>query len=256
MEKDNLLEILKNLDLELKDFTFNGKMTDIIKFYDELRNRFQYDISQFLIIQRKSEIYIEKESVNVDGSHSKTFGVFYVFKVLGIDYEYYDFLFNDEFNIVDKSYDDQENKIEVVYNGRREFSHNSYETADILMSKIVDRIEKDKNINEFFDYINKFCYPNMGGYAAVENAFLIGTLYFEKNEIKASLKYFEQMKKVKSISELTISEFYKKAANLFYDKGFKEEALKMIESGLVLNPKLSVKKMKKNIETELGKSMI
>jgi hypothetical protein len=256
MEKANLLEILKTLDSELKDFTFNGKMTDLIKLYDELHNKYQYDISQFLIIQRKSETYIENESVNVDGSHSKTFGIFYVFKILGIDYEYYDFLFNDEFSIADKSSDDSENKIEIVYNGRKEFSHNSYKTADILMSKIIDRIEKNKNINEFFEYIKLFCYPNMGGYAAVENAFLIGALYFEKNETKKSVKYFEQMKKVKSISELTISEFYKKAAYLFYDKGFKEEALNMIESGLILNPKISVKKMKKNIETELGKSTI
>jgi hypothetical protein len=251
MKKNNLLDILKTLDSELKDFTFNGKMTDIIKFYDELRNKVQYDISQFLIVQRKSEIYVENESVSEDGNHSKTFGVFYVFKVLGIDYEYFDFLFNDEFSIVDKSYEDTENKIEVIYNGRKEFSYNSYDTADILMSKIIERIEKDKTIDEFYGYIKKYCYPNMGGYAAVENDFLIGTLFFEKNVIKASLRYFEQMKKVESISELTISEFYKKAAILFYDKGLKTEALKMIESGLTLNPKLSVKNMKKNIEAEL-----
>lgn len=43
MEKNNLLDILKTLDSELKDFTFNGKMTDIIKFYDELRNKVQYE---------------------------------------------------------------------------------------------------------------------------------------------------------------------------------------------------------------------
>lgn len=252
MEKENLLEILKSIELEIRDFTFNGKMTDIIKFYDELQNKFEYNISQFLITQRKSEIYVGNESINDDGINSKSFGVFYVFKVIGIDYEYYDFLFNDELSIDDKSYDDKENRIDVIYNGRKEFSYNSYETADILMSKIIDRIEKGKNIDEFFNYIQKNCYPKMGGYAAVENAYLIGLLYFEKNEIEISTQFFEQMREVKTISEITISEFYKKAANLFYDKGFKAEALKMIESGLVMNPKLSVKKMKKNIETELG----
>jgi tetratricopeptide (TPR) repeat protein len=251
MKKENLLEILKSIESEIKDFTFNGKMTDIIKFYDELQNKFEYDISQFLITQKKSEIYVGSEAVNDDGINSKSFGVFYVFKVIGIDYEYYDFLFNDELSIDDKSYDDKENRIDVIYNGRKEFSYNSYETADILMSKIIDRIEKGKNIEEFFNYIQKNCYPNIGGYVAVENAYLIGSLYCEKSEIKVSAKFFEQMKKVKTISEITISEFYKKAANLYFERGYKAEALKMIESGLVLNPKLSVKKMKKNIETEL-----
>jgi hypothetical protein len=56
------------------------------------------------------------------------------------------------------------------------------------------------------------------------------------------------MKEINSISEITISEFYKKAAMLFYDKGLNPETLELLKFGLELNPKLSVKKIMKNLE--------
>ena len=56
------------------------------------------------------------------------------------------------------------------------------------------------------------------------------------------------MKEVKSISEITISEFYKKAALLFFDKGLNSETLILLKNGLELNPKLSVKKIMKLVQ--------
>ena len=56
------------------------------------------------------------------------------------------------------------------------------------------------------------------------------------------------MKGVKSISEVTISEFYKKGALLFFNKGLNSETAILLKYGIELNPKLSVKKMMKLIE--------
>jgi len=251
MDKNLLLQLLKNVDADLKDFTFNGKETDIISFYDEINEKYEYDISQFLIIQKKSEILIENKPKNIDGSSIISFSTTYNLKVLGIDYEFLEFLFNDGLALADKNLINEGSKTEIIFNGRVIFKRNSYETSDILMSKIINSINYDKNIDELYAFIENNCYPNMGGYAAVENAFIIGSLYFEKYDYKHSYDYFNKMKNVDSISKLTISDFYKKAATLFYEKELYSEALKLIETGIGLNSKLSVKKMKSKIENKL-----
>ncbi len=253
MDKDFLFQILNKLDVELKDFTLIGKESDIINFYKELNNKYEYDLSQFLIIQRLHQIKTINQSLNDNTSNYQLYEIVYTFKIMGIDYDFFIFLFNDNISITDLSYADKQNNLELIYNGRREFGLNQYATTDILVSKIIDRIKKDKDIEELFNYLKKNCYPNVGGYTVLENAFLIGTEFFEKENIKSSLKYFELMKRVKGISELTISEFYKKTASLFYEKGYKAEALAMINFGLELNPKLSVKNLIKKIENESKK---
>jgi hypothetical protein len=116
------------------------------------------------------------------------------------------------------------------------------------MFKIANNIEINKDITQIYKIIDSMCYPNMGGYAAVENAFLIGSLYFEKSDYSNSIFYFEKMKGVKSISVVTISEFYKKAGLLFFNKGLNSQTVILLKYGLDLNPKLSVKKIMKLIE--------
>lgn len=248
MDKRSLYDNLRTIEESLKGFTINCKMSDIVKFYDELNETSQYDMSQFLVIEMKTEIGYKYLSAMNGDLYSNNLEVFYVFKVLGVDYDFLEFLYNNELIISDKSYDDEVNKIRVVYNGRREFNSNSYQTSEILMNKIEIRIKESRDIDDIFNYLNKNCYPNIGGYVQVENAFIIGNLYFEVDKYSNSIVYFKKMKEINSISEITISEFYKKAAMLFYDKGLNSEALELLEFGLELNPKLSVKKIMKNLE--------
>lgn len=249
MDKQSLYDNLKTIEESLKGFTMNCKMTDIVKFYDELNETSQYNISQFLVIEMKSEIGYKNEPIMNEDYYINNLEIFYVFKVLGVDYDFLEFFFNDELSISDKSYDDEVNKLKVIYNGRQEFNSNSYATSEILMSKIASRISQSLDITDMFDYLINNCYPNMGGYAAVENAFIIGNLYFEGDKYSNSIIYFKKMKEINSISEITISEFYKKAAMLFYDKGLNPETLELLKFGLELNPKLSVKKIMKNLES-------
>lgn len=249
MEKESLLQSLREIEELYKDFSMSCKMTDIVKYYDELNDKYDFNMSQFLIVGMKTEINSNKTLLTNDGnSYSIEMSITYLFKVLGIDFEFLDFLYNDELSIADKSYNDEVSQFEHVYKGRREFNLNSYTTADILMSKIADSIEINKDITQLYNFIDNTCYPNMGGYAAVENAFLIGSLFFEKCNYTNSILYFEKMKEVKSISEITISEFYKKVALLFFNKGLNLETLMLLKYGLELNPKLSVKKMMKLIQ--------
>lgn len=248
MDKQSLYDNLKIIEESLKGFTMNCKMTDIVKFYDKLNEFSQYNISQFLVIEMKSEIGYKNEPIMNGDHYTNNLEIFYVFKVLGVDYGFLEFLYNDELSISDKSYDDEVNKLRVIYNGRREFNSNSYATSEILMSKIASRISQSLDITDMFDYLINNCYPNMGGYVAVENAFIIGNLYFEGDKYSNSIVYFKKMKEINSISEITISEFYKKAAMLFYDKGLNSETLELLKFGLELNPKLSVKKIMKNLE--------
>ena len=249
MEKESLLQSLREIEELYKDFSMSCKMTDIVKYYDELNDKYDFNMSQFLIVGMKTETNSNKTLLTNDGnSYSIEMSISYLFKVLGIDFEFLDFLYNDEFSIADKSYNDEVSQFEHVYKGRREFSSNSYTTADILMSKIANSIERNKDITQLYNFIDNTCYPNMGGYAAVENAFFIGSLYFEKGNYTNSILYFEKMKEVKSISEITISEFYKKAALLFFDKGLNSETLILLKNGLELNPKLSVKKIMKLVQ--------
>lgn len=248
MDKHSLYDNLKIIEESLKGFTMNCKMTDIVKFYDKLNESSQYNISQFLVIEMKSEIGYKNEPIMNGDHYTNNLEIFYVFKVLGVDFGFIEFLNNDELSISDKSYDDEVNKLRVIYNGRQEFNSNSYATSEILMSKIASRISQGFDITDMFDYLINNCYPNMGGYAEVENAFIIGALYFEADKYSNSIFYFKKMKEITSISEITISEFYKKAAMLFYDKDLNSESLELLKIGLELNPKLSVKKIMKNLE--------
>lgn len=248
MDKQSLYGNLKTIEESLKDFSMYCKFTDIVKFYDELNETSQYNISQFLVIEMKSEVGYKTEPVLNEGLYSSNHEIFYAFKVLGVDYDFLEFIYNDELLISDKSYDDEINKLRVVYNGRREFNSNSYATSEILMEKIASRISRSLDIADIFNYLDANCYPNMGGYVAVENAYIIGDLYFQRDEYSNSIHYFKMMKEINSISEVTISEFYKKAAMLFYGKGLNSETLELLKFGLELNPKLSVKKIMKSLE--------
>ena len=97
MEKESLLQSLREIEELYKDFSMNCKMTDIVKYYDELNDKYDFNMSQFLIVGMKTEINSNKTLLTNDGnSYSIEMSISYLFKVLGIDYEFLDFLYNDE----------------------------------------------------------------------------------------------------------------------------------------------------------------
>jgi tetratricopeptide (TPR) repeat protein len=172
--------------------------------------------------------------------------MFLKYKLIGIDYEFLDFRYNDELKI--------ENILieHINYKGRRDFNNNSYFTTNILIEKIQSMVIRNftnEIIFNIFNLINEKCFQNIGGYAAIQCCNEIAYSFAENGNITESLKYFNLIIIHKSdIADSTVGGFYKLAAEYYINLGYKKEALIMIDMGLRIYPKLAVKKMKKLID--------
>jgi tetratricopeptide (TPR) repeat protein len=239
MNKNELYEILKIVDSEFATLPYFS-MSELVTYYQELAEKYSFSISDYVI--EKTEIFNETITI---GESTKT-SMFLRYKLIGIDYEFLDFRYNDELKI--------ENVLteHINYKGRRDFNSNSYFTTNILIEKIQSMITRNfpnEIILDIFNLINEKCFQNIGGYAAIQCCNEIAYSFAENGNIAESLKYFNLIIIHKSdIADSTVGGFYKSAAEYYFDLGYKKEALIMIDMGLEIYPKLAVKKMKKLID--------
>lgn len=238
MDKDQLLVTLASLESSI-DFSIQYKITDLIELLREISDKSSFDVSQFIIT--KSVVDIHRASG--EDFEKTTFKS--LDQVVGIDYDYVNFLYNNEL------YVDQKDEDGLNYWGRRLFNGYSYYSADVLCEKALRVLDERSDVGEverIFEIISSKCFPKMGGYAAMEICFDISTAFLEKGLLKESVDWYYKIEKFRSdISDSTVASFYKLAAELFLDKNLNEEALLMIDKGLSIDPKLSVKKIRSKI---------
>lgn len=241
MEKEDIKGVLMSLEFEIAMLPYCS-MSELVDFYEMLADKYSFRVSDYFIV--KNEIFKE---VQVNGG-STTTSFLSKNKVTGIDYEFLDFRFNEELKIDEIEHDN------INYVGRSDFNRNSYFTTKVLIEKIQLLIKRDDTkdkILEFFNYIKDNCFPNMGGYAAIETCFILGSTYTEKGDIQFAMYFFNLMNEIRQdIADSTIGGFYKSACELLISFNLNNEALQMINKGLELYPKLSVKKIKKYLENK------
>ena len=239
MEKNGIYEILKNIDSEFTTLPYFD-MSELVFYYQELAEKYSFSVSDYII--EKTEVF--KETIANGGIN--TTSIFLKHKLVGIDYDFLDFRHNDELKI--------ENILleHLNYKGRTDFNRNSYFTANILIEKIQSMISRNFTNDEIlnvFCIIEEKCFQNMGGYASIQCCNEIAYSFAENGNIAESLKYFKLIKIHKAdIADSTVGSLYKSAAELYIDLGYNNEALIMIDMGLEIYPKLSVKKLRKLIQ--------
>lgn len=238
MKKVEIYEILKIVESKFATLPFFN-MSELITYYQELAELYAFGVSDYVI--EKSEVFYEKI---VNGDVTTTYGSM-KYKLVGIDYDFLDFLHNDELSIENIMLE------HLNYKGRSDFNRNSYFTANILIEKIQSMISRNftnDKILYVFDLIKEKCFQNMGGYAAIQCCNEIAYSFAENGNIAESLKYFNLIIIHKSdIADSTVGGFYKSAAEYYFDLGYKKEALIMIDMGLKIYPKLAVKKLRNSI---------
>lgn len=117
-----------------------------------------------------------------------------------------------------------------------------YNIVKKLNNKIYDfRFEEELALNAFkFDYRN---------YARIETLFVLGEAFFKANEFEKTNLYFNIIYKDKyDLSDVTISSFHRRIADIYLYINEEKEALKWYKSGVQLNSKLGVKKLIANLE--------
>lgn len=239
MEKKEILNVLTVLESEF-DSLPSFDAVELNNFYQQLSDKYLFSVSEYFILRSESSKIIESNGELIHFRSSTRY------KIVGIDYGFLDFCFSDEFNVLD--IDDAN----LEYKGRYDFNRYSYFTCKILIDKMISMIDKtisNEKILERFKVLKDKCFPNMGGYAAIDACFKLGSKYAENGNLEMSLFFFNQMSENrKDIAASTIGNFYKTAAEEFMSLKQNNHALQMIDIGLKLYPKLSVKKMKNLLE--------
>jgi tetratricopeptide (TPR) repeat protein len=238
MKKVEIYEILKIVESEFVALPFFN-MSELVTYYEELAELYSFNVSNYVI--EKSETIYEK---SYNGEVNIT-SIFLKYKLVGIDYNFLDFCHNDELKIENILIEN------LNYKGRSDFNRNSYFTTNLLTEKVQSMISRNfsnDKISDVFNFIMENCFPNIGGYAAIQCCNEIAYSFIENGNIAESLKYFTSIINHKSdIADSTVGGFYKSAAEYYFDLGYKKEALIMIDIGLEIYPKLAVKKLRNSI---------
>jgi tetratricopeptide (TPR) repeat protein len=144
-----------------------------------------------------------------------------------------------------------ETKSETVVKGIEKiqdyYSAASFISENILLK--LNSLQTDFSFEEnMFNTIVSISHLN--NLAKLNSIFSLGLAFFKANKIAKAEQYFELLEKGQfDMQPSTIASFYKNIGELYAESSDKSKALKWLNAGLVLNPKLSVKKLITKLET-------
>jgi hypothetical protein len=120
-----------------------------------------------------------------------------------------------------------------------------------LKSKIIDINDTEEQINNELTKISDYN-NNPIGYDIISALFNLGLFYFENNEEKSDF-YFNKisLSQWSELSNNTISNYFRKIGDLYFEKSNFSKAVFWYEKGLEINPKLSVIKILNKLKKEL-----
>jgi tetratricopeptide (TPR) repeat protein len=92
---------------------------------------------------------------------------------------------------------------------------------------------------------------DLNNYAKVNAFYCLGAAYFKNSNIVKAEYYFDLIEKTQfDLQPSTVSTYYRNIGEGYADIGDKVKALKWLNAGLTLNPKLGVKKLITKLETD------
>lgn len=144
----------------------------------------------------------------------------------------------------------------LAFSGDQQYSKLS-ETGkyytDVKLCEYNIESKRDASVNDFeFEegIFSRLLTVDLAGYARLNLTFQLGAVHALTNDSKRDY-YFNLLKATSfDLSPATVSEFYKLIAQIYLDANNKESAISWLKAGIVLNPKLSVKKIIKNLEQQ------
>jgi tetratricopeptide (TPR) repeat protein len=128
-----------------------------------------------------------------------------------------------------------------------------YNSAKFIEGNIVQKLKFKQTDYTFEENLfNKHIINSENNnYVKINSFYNLGYAYFISNNLSNAQKYFAMIESVNfELQPSTISEFYKKVGELYLKHGDKIEALKWLDNGLNLNPKLGVKKLIDKLKKE------
>lgn len=92
---------------------------------------------------------------------------------------------------------------------------------------------------------------DLAGYARLSLTYQLGELFAQIGLSEKRDYYFGQLRTTEfDISPNTVSEYYREVAEIYLETEENESALNWLKAGIALNPKLSVKKLIKELESK------
>jgi hypothetical protein len=92
---------------------------------------------------------------------------------------------------------------------------------------------------------------DLNGYAKANLIFTMGKEFSKLDLWEKADSYFEIFRQTTfELSPVTVSDFYRRIAEIYLEAGKKEASLYWLKEGLGINPKLGVKKLIKTLETK------
>lgn len=124
--------------------------------------------------------------------------------------------------------------------------HSYYSAASFISENIGLKLNSQQSDfsfeeNLFSSYVLK---SDLNNFAKLNSIFLLGFAFFKANDIIKAEQYFELLEKgLFDLQPSTVSDFYRNIGELYIESDDKTKALKWLNAGLTLNPKLGVKKL-------------
>ncbi len=127
---------------------------------------------------------------------------------------------------------------------------NSYTSLRLCQINICKKLESNYYDFQFEESILHHALSTAYyNYSRIETLFCFGVAYYNIKNFEKGDYYFDLIANEKyELSPATISNFYKEIGNIYIGEGNKLKALEWLKKGIILNPKLPVKRIIKELE--------
>ena len=141
---------------------------------------------------------------------------------------------------------------EILFYGPKSNKLENYYTALNLCSHNLE----SKTKNSFYDFkfeedlINKVLEKSeLYNFARVSTLFILGESFYKANQIESMENTFNKIRKGNyELSPSTVADYYRKIGEIYFELKQNEKSLDWLKAGLILNPKLGVKKLIDKLE--------
>jgi len=128
-----------------------------------------------------------------------------------------------------------------------------YPAAGFISENIrlkLDSAQTDFSYEENL-FSNNVHNSDLNNFAKLNSIFYLGLAFFKANNISKAEHYFDLLEKGPfDLQPSSLAGFYRSIGELYADTGDKAKALKWLNAGLTLNPKLGVKKLITKLEAD------
>jgi tetratricopeptide (TPR) repeat protein len=128
-----------------------------------------------------------------------------------------------------------------------------YSSASFISTNILLKLNSKQSDFLFEEnlYNANIVNSDLNNFAKLASTYTLGHAFLMTNYIEKADHFFDRLEKFPfDLAPSTIAEYYRKIGELYLENGDTKKALKWLNAGLTLNPKLGVKKIITKLEAE------